>query len=106
MKYINLNINKNINFKKLYFLIFAITALICSRVMFVFIDDPEGPNLLVVFGVALIIYFLSLAFYIFNPLIKNKLKDTSILPFSDIKMFVTLVSIQIVVALVLYLRLK
>ncbi len=39
----------------------AITALITSRVMFAFIDDPEGPNLLIVTVLALILYFPSLS---------------------------------------------
>jgi hypothetical protein len=39
----------------------AITALITSRAMFAFIDDPEGPNLLIVTVLALIIYFASLS---------------------------------------------
>ena len=105
MKYFDFGINKNVNFKKAYFFVFAMTAVICSRVMFVFIDDPEGPNLLVVLGFALIIYFLSLAFYIFNPLSKNKFKNTSILPFADIKIFVTIVFLQIIFTILLYFRL-
>lgn len=36
--------------------ILGIVALICSRVIFMFIDDPEGPNLLIVFGLAVPIY--------------------------------------------------
>ncbi|MDB5244180.1 MAG: hypothetical protein JWN18_50 [Parcubacteria group bacterium] len=49
-------------------LILAITAVVCSRVMFSLFNDPEGPNLLVVMGMAAILYFLSLAAYIYNPL--------------------------------------
>lgn len=35
--------------------------------MFVFFDDPEGSNLLVVLGMAAIVYFSSLAVYSFKP---------------------------------------
>ena len=97
MKFIDLCINKNINFKKSYFFILAVTAIVCSRIIFVFINDPEGPNFLVVFGVALIIYFLSLAFYIFNPLIKNTTDYLFKLPmFKKIMLLFILVIITIV----------
>lgn len=53
--------------KKSSLIILAITALLLSRSMFVFFDDPEGPNLLIVTVGAAIIYFLSLTTYRFNP---------------------------------------
>jgi hypothetical protein len=53
--------------KKISLLILAITAIVCSRVMFLFFNDPEGPNLLVVTGMAVIVYLLSLAAYLFYP---------------------------------------
>lgn len=40
-------------------IILVITALLLSRAIFVFIDDPEGPNLLVVIVMAAVVYFLS-----------------------------------------------
>lgn len=46
--------------EKMHLLIVGITALVCSRSMFFFFDDPEGPNLLVVMVMAIAIYFLSL----------------------------------------------
>jgi len=52
--------------KKISLIILGITAITCSRVMFALFDDPEGPNLLVVTVMALIIYFLSLTTYLFN----------------------------------------
>lgn len=52
--------------KKISLIILGITALLVSRAMFAFIDDPEGPNLLVVTVVALVIYFPSLMVYKFN----------------------------------------
>jgi hypothetical protein len=42
--------------KKTSLLILGITSIICSRTMFVFFDDPEGPNLLIVFVAALVLY--------------------------------------------------
>lgn len=52
------------NFKNWSLLLLAITALVCSRTMFVFFDDPEGPNLLVVTGMAAAIYLPSLTVYL------------------------------------------
>jgi hypothetical protein len=45
-------------------LVLAATALACSRAMFAFFDDPEGPNLLVVVVMAAVIYAVSLAAYL------------------------------------------
>lgn len=44
-------------------LILGVTALACSRVMFAFFNDLEGPNLLVVIGMAAILYAASLLVY-------------------------------------------
>lgn len=49
--------------KKVSLIALAITALIFSRAMFFFFNDPEGPNLLVVMGAAAIVYVVSLAPY-------------------------------------------
>ena len=55
-------------------LILGITALICSRAMFFFFNDPEGPNLLVVTVMTAIVYFLSLAAaHVFNSAGPKKL---------------------------------
>ncbi len=53
--------------KKISLLLLGITAITCSRILFLCINDPEGPNLLVVLGMAAILYFLSLAVYVFLP---------------------------------------
>jgi len=45
-------------------LILAVTAIACSRAMFAFFDDPEGPNLLVVIAMASVIYLVSTAAYL------------------------------------------
>ena len=52
------------NFKNGSLLILAITAIACSRIMFALFHDPEGPNLLVVAGMAAVIYLPSLAVYL------------------------------------------
>lgn len=52
--------------KKNSLIILGVTSVLLSRVMFLFFDDPEGPNLLVVFGMAFILYFLSLVVFLFN----------------------------------------
>ena len=54
----------HVNFKNASLLILAITAVACSRIMFAFFHDPEGPNLLVVIGMASIIYLVSSAIYL------------------------------------------
>lgn len=43
--------------------ILGITAIVFSRSMLLLIDDPEGPNLLVVGAGAVIVFLLSLAAY-------------------------------------------
>jgi hypothetical protein len=53
--------NMDFNSKKTSLIISGITALLCSRTFFLFINDPEGPNLLVVTVLAAILYSLSLA---------------------------------------------
>jgi hypothetical protein len=46
--------------KKASPLILAVVSLIISRVIFLFVHDPEGPNLLVVIVLAALIYAVSL----------------------------------------------
>lgn len=48
-------------------IILGILSLICSKVCFLFLNDPEGANLLVVIGLALILFFLFVAMYVFLP---------------------------------------
>lgn len=42
-------------------LMLGIISIACSRVVLSLVDDPEGPNLLVVIGLSIIIYILILA---------------------------------------------
>ncbi len=53
----------NISSKQTSLLVLCITAFICSRLVFVFIDDPEGPNLLIVTVAALILYLFSVTVF-------------------------------------------
>ena len=73
------------NIQDLYFkskntslILLAVTAIICSRSLFFFFNDPEGPNLLIVAGFALAVYLLSLIVYIFGPFKINGFKRLSV----------------------------
>ena len=61
--------------------------------MFLFFNDPEGPNLLVVLVMAAIIYFLSLAVYVSN---------LSLLSPTGFKKLLMAIFIQITIAIVFY----
>ncbi len=63
--------------KKVSLIALGATALVCSRALFFFFNDPEGPNLLIVSALALAIYFLSLAVYAFVPAGMNGFKKLS-----------------------------
>jgi len=52
--------------KKISLVILGATAIICSRMLFFFFKDPEGPNLLIVAGLAMVLYLFSLAVYVFS----------------------------------------
>ena len=54
------------------------TAIICSRMLFFFFNDPEGPNLLIVAAFAMAVYFLSIAVYVFSPFRIKGLKRLSL----------------------------
>lgn len=53
--------------KTVSLIILAITAVVCSRMLFVFINDPEGPNPIIIAAVTLPVYLLSLLAYLFGP---------------------------------------
>ena len=48
-------------------IILGITSLVCSRVLFLSFNDPEGPNLLIVTVAAAVIHGVSLAVYAYGP---------------------------------------
>lgn len=54
------------SFKNGSLLVLAVTAIACSRATFAFIHDPEGPNLVVIIGMAVLIYVISAAIYLSN----------------------------------------
>jgi hypothetical protein len=60
--------------KKVLYLIIAIISLSLSRVIFTFINDPEGPNLLIVVALATpIFFFLSTLLIKFKKILKKHL---------------------------------
>lgn len=89
--------------KKVSLLILAITSLVFSRAMFWFIDDPEGPNLLVVTVLALIVYLLSLAMYLFSGSTKGMFQRFLPLSSTGSRRILTVVAIQIILVAALYL---
>src|SRR3569833_555496 len=54
----------HMNFKTWSLVILLLTAFVCSRSIFAVINDPEGPNLLVVTVMAAVIYLMSAAAYV------------------------------------------
>lgn len=82
------------NSKKTSLLILGLTSLLCSRAMFAFFDDPEGPNLLIVVVMALVLYGLSWGAYSFNS------------SSSDLKRLLLAIFAQIVVVTGLFLLLN
>ncbi len=46
--------------------ILFLTAVTFSRIMFIFIDDPEGPNLLIVIVLGVVLYAFALPVYLLN----------------------------------------
>ena len=59
--------NMQLKSKKTSLLLLGITALVCSRTLFFLFHDPEGPNLLVVTVLALILYVASFIVWRFVP---------------------------------------
>jgi len=61
--------NMNISYfksNKIPLLLLGATSILFSRFMFLLFNDPEGPNLLIVTGMAVIIFLLYLAVYFFS----------------------------------------
>lgn len=52
-------------------LILGITSFVFTRILFLLFNNPEGPNLLIVTGMALIIYGISLTVYSFAISLKT-----------------------------------
>ncbi len=79
--------------KKTSLIILGVTALVCSGVLLHSFNDPEGPNLLIIVVMALILYVVSLTAYL--------LKSLSVL-----KQLLLAIAVQIVVAVGLYFLLR
>lgn len=58
--------NSYIKANKVPLIILGAASIVSSRVMFVFFNDPEGPNLLVISVAAIIVFLLSFAVYFFS----------------------------------------
>ncbi len=86
----------NFRSKQVALVILGLTALTCSRAMFFFFNDPEGPNLLVVVVGAAIIYFLSWATY------KIILKFFSLAPCTWPKNVLLVILVQVIITAILY----
>lgn len=83
--------------------ILIITALFCSKVLFFFFNDREGPNLLMVIVTACVIYFLSLILCKgYNILAKRKNQYLSFLSPISSKNFFILLLIQITITTAFY----
>jgi hypothetical protein len=52
--------------KSVSFVILGLVALVCSRTFFYFIHDSEGPNLLIVGVLAVLVFGVSLGVYFFS----------------------------------------
>jgi hypothetical protein len=59
--------NMDLQSKKISLVVLGITAIICSRMLFFIFHDAEGPNLLIVAGLAMAMFLLSYAAYVFIP---------------------------------------
>ena len=77
--------------KKISLTILAVAAIICSRMLFFFFNDPEGPNLLIIAILALAVYFLSIVVYLFGP---SKIKG--------IQRLSAVIGIQLLTVIILY----
>jgi hypothetical protein len=58
--------------------ILGITATICSRMLFFMLHDAEGPNLLIVAGLAMALFLLSYSAYVFIPSGMKGFKRTTV----------------------------
>jgi len=63
--------------KKVSLIMLAVTAMMCSRMLFFFFNDPEGPNLLIVTAFALVVFCLSSSAYVFGPFKMKGIKRLS-----------------------------
>lgn len=79
--------------KNLHQLVLAGTAIVCSKIFFFLLDDPEGPNLLIVMGLAIALYGLSAITYPY-------------LPFAGLRKLLVVILVQFVITILLFLGLR
>jgi hypothetical protein len=81
----------------------GVWALLLSRVIFVFLDDPEGPNLVVVVGTAIVLYLTTASVYLWSQArtitLRRLLAVSSMSDFSPLRF----IGMQMVMAVVVYL---
>lgn len=92
--------------KKISLLILGAAAFISSRTMLTSFDDPEGPNLLIVTVLALVLYFVSWSVYRYNPSETGAFQQLSFSSLSGFKRLLLAISIQILIAVTLYFCLR
>lgn len=61
----------HLTLKKSALFILGLTSILCSRALFVLFDDPEGPNLLIVMVMGVVVYALSLIVDVYFPLLRQ-----------------------------------
>lgn len=88
--------------KKTTLLILGVTALVCSRTMFLSFNDSEGPNLLVVMVMATFIFGLSLATYLYKLTSLDKSRVFLSLAHVGLVRLLLVIFIQVVLAIVIY----
>ncbi len=69
-------------------------------------DDPEGPNLLIVTVMAVVIYFLALSMYSFIATKEITPKHFSVVLPISLKKFFQIILVQLIVAGAFYLLFK
>jgi len=82
--------NMHLNSKKTPLLILGLTAFGYSRVFFSLLNDPEGPNLLIVVVLAVIVFVLSLPAYFLSSSMRA------------LKRLLLVIATQIIMVTVLY----
>lgn len=95
--------NMSTRSEKVPLFILVITAFVCSRTMFLFIDDSEGPNLLVVSVVAAIVYVVPLAIYLHSPVVHGTALHRPLGTLTNLKRLAILIGMQLAVATTLLL---
>jgi hypothetical protein len=83
----------NTTSKRTPLLLLAITAIAGSKILFALLNDPEGTNLLVVLGMAFIIYVISGLIYLKSSVVGGK-------------RFWVVLAVQVLTVIVFYLLLS